>query len=69
MAKISESIKLINGFPTCFTVKTLDGVSDCSICAESQDSAREWINAITQNAVNCNTMSALSHLEKRGLLQ
>jgi hypothetical protein len=69
LAKIRESLKLINGFPTCFTIKTLDGVSDCSICAESDDSAREWINAVTQNAVNCNTMSALNNLNKRGLLK
>jgi hypothetical protein len=69
LAKIKESLKLINGFPTCFTIKTLDGVSDCSICAESEDSAREWINAVTQNAVNCNTMSALNNLNKRGLLK
>jgi hypothetical protein len=69
LAKIKESLKLINGFPTCFTIKTVDGVSDCSICAESEDSSREWINAITQNAVNCNTMSALKTLSKRGLLK
>jgi len=69
LAKIKESLKLINGFPTCFTIKTLDGVSDCSICAESEDSSREWINAITQNAVNCNTMSALNSHNKRGLLK
>jgi hypothetical protein len=69
LGKIKESLKLINGFPTCFTIKTLDGVSDCSVCAESDDSAREWINAITQNAVNCNTMSALNNLNKRGLLK
>lgn len=69
LGKIRESLKLINGFPTCFTIKTLDGVSDCSVCAESDDSAREWINAITQNAVNCNTMSALNNLNKRGLLK
>jgi hypothetical protein len=68
LGKIKESIKLINGFPTCFTVKTIDGVSDCSICAESEDSTREWINAITQNAVNCNTISVLSNMKKRGLL-
>jgi hypothetical protein len=67
--KIKESLKLINGFPSCFTVKTLDAVSDCSICAESEDSAREWINSITQNAVNCNTLSALNNLNKRGLLK
>jgi len=67
--KIKESLKLINGFPSCFTVKTLDNVSDCSICAESEDSAREWINAITQNAVNCNTLSALNNLNRRGLLK
>jgi hypothetical protein len=69
LGKIKESLKLINGFPTCFTIKTVDGVSDCSICAESEDSSREWINAITQNAVNCNTMSALNNLNKRGLLK
>jgi len=69
LAKIKESLKLINGYPTCFTIKTLDGVSDCSICAESDDSARDWINAITQNAVNCNTMSSLNTLNKRGLLK
>lgn len=69
LAKIKESLKLINGFPTCFTIKTIDSVSDCSICAESEDSAREWINAITQNAVNCNTLSALNNLNKRGLLK
>lgn len=69
LAKISESIKLINGFATCFTIKTIDSVSDCSVCAESEDSAREWINAITQNAVNCNTMSTLNNLNKRGLLR
>lgn len=69
LAKIKESVRLINGFPTCFTIKTLDGVSDCSVCAESEDSSREWINAITQNAVNCNTMSALNNLNKRGLLK
>ena len=69
LAKIKESLKLINGFPTCFTIKTVDGVSDCSICAESDDSSREWINAITQNAVNCNTMSALNNLNKRGLMK
>lgn len=69
LSKIKESLKLINGFPTCFTIKTVDGVSDCSICAESEDSSREWINAITQNAVNCNTMSALNNLNKRGLLK
>lgn len=45
-------------------MKTVDGVSDCSICAESEDSAREWINAITQNAVNCNSMSVLNNLNK-----
>lgn len=67
--KIRESLKLINGFASCFTVKTLDNISDCSICAESEDSAREWINAITQNAVNCNTLSALNNLNKRGLLK
>ena len=67
--KIKESLKLINGFSSCFTVKTLDNISDCSICAESEDSAREWINAITQNAVNCNTLSALNSLNKRGLLK
>lgn len=67
--KIKESLKLINGFASCFTVKTLDNVSDCSICAESEDSAREWINAITQNAVNCNTLSTLNNLNKRGLLK
>ena len=69
LGKIKESLKLINGFPTCFTIKTIDGVSDCSVCAESEDSAREWINAVTQNAVNCNTMSALNNLNKRGLLK
>ena len=69
LAKIKESLKLINGFPTCFTIKTIDGVSDCSVCAESEDSAREWINAITQNAVNCNTMSALNNLNARGMLK
>ena len=68
LGKIKESIKLINGFPTCFTIKTIDGVSDCSVCAESEDSAREWINAVTQNAVNCNTISVLSNMKKRGLL-
>lgn len=67
--KIKENLKLINGFPSCFTIKTLDSVSDCSVCAESEDSAREWINAITQNAVNCNTISALNNLNKRGLLK
>lgn len=67
--KIKESLKLINGFSSCFTVKTLDSVSDCSICAESEDSAREWINSITQNAVNCNTLSALNSLNKRGMLK
>lgn len=67
--KIKESIKLINGFSSCFTVKTLEAVSDCSICAESEDSAREWINAITQNAVNCNTLSNISNLSKRGMLK
>lgn len=67
LGKIKESLKLINGFPTCFTIKTIDGVSDCSVCAESEDSAREWINAITQNSVNCNTMSNLNSLNKRGL--
>lgn len=66
--KIKESLKLINGFNSCFTIKTLDGISDCSVCAESEDSAREWINAITQNTVNCNTLSALNNLSKRGLL-
>jgi hypothetical protein len=66
LAKIKESIKIINGFNSCFTVKTMDGVSDCSICAESEDSAREWINAITQNSVNCNTVAGL---DKRGLLK
>ncbi len=69
LGKIKESLKLINGFPTCFTIKTIDGVSDCSVCAESEDSSREWINAITQNSVNCNTMSALNNLNKRGLLK
>ncbi len=69
LAKIKESIKLINGFATCFTVKTIDGVSDCSICAESEDSAREWINAITQNMVNCNTVNSVNNLNKRGLLK
>ena len=69
LAKIKESLKLINGFSTCFTIKTVDGVSDCSICAESEDSSREWINAITQNAVNCNTMSALKNLNERGLMK
>jgi len=69
LGRIKESLKLINGFPTCFTIKTIDGVSDCSVCAESEDSAREWINAVTQNAVNCNTMSSLSNLNKRGLLK
>lgn len=68
LGRIKESIKLINGFPTCFTIKTIDGVSDCSVCAESEDSTREWINAITQNAVNCNTISVLSNMKKRGLL-
>lgn len=63
--RIKESLKLINGFPSCFTIKTIDGISDCSICAESEDSAREWINSITQNAVNCNTMSALNTLQKK----
>ena len=63
--RIKESLKLINGFPSCFTIKTIDGISDCSICAESEDSAREWINSITQNAVNCNTMSALNSLQKK----
>ena len=67
LAKIKESIKLINGFSTCFTVKTMDGVSDCSVCAESEDSAREWINAITQNMVNCNTVNSLNNMNKRGL--
>lgn len=66
--KIKESIKLINGFNSCFTIKTLDEISDCSICAESEDSAREWINAISQNAVNCNTFSALSNLNKRNMI-
>lgn len=69
LGKIKESLKLINGFPTCFTVKTIDGISDCSVCAESEDSAREWINAITQNAVNCNTMSALNNLNRHGMLK
>ena len=69
LAKIKESLKLINGFPTCFTIKTVDGISDCSVCAESEDSSREWINAVTQNAVNCNTISALNNLNKRGLLK
>jgi hypothetical protein len=69
LGKIKESLKLINGFPTCFTIKTVDGISDCSVCAESEDSAREWINAVTQNAVNCNTISALNNLNKRGLLK
>jgi hypothetical protein len=69
LAKIKESIKIINGFNSCFTIKTIDTISDCSICAESEDSAREWINAITQNSVNCNTMSTLNNLNKRGLLK
>lgn len=67
--KIKESIKLINGFSSCFTVKTLEAVSDCSICAESEDSAREWINAITQNAVNCNTLNNINNLSRRGMLR
>jgi hypothetical protein len=69
LAKIKESIKIINGFNSCFTVKTIDGISDCSICAESEDSAREWINSITQNTVNCNTLSNLNNLNKRSLLK
>ena len=44
---------MITGFPTCFTIKTIDEVSDCTICAESEEKAIEWINAITQNSVNC----------------
>ena len=53
LSKIKGNIKLINGFPTCFTIKTIDDVSDCTICAESEDKSQEWINAITQNSVNC----------------
>ena len=53
LSKIKGNIKFINGFPTCFTIKTIDDVSDCTICAESEDKSQEWINAITQNSVNC----------------
>ncbi len=59
--KITESLKLINGFNSCFTIKTKDGVSDCSICAENEDSAREWINSITQNSVNCNSQLKINN--------
>lgn len=53
LGKIKDNIKMITGFPTCFTIKTIDEVSDCTICAESEEKAIEWINAITQNSVNC----------------
>lgn len=53
LGKIKDNIKMITGFPTCFTIKTIDDVSDCTVCAESEEKAIEWINAITQNSVNC----------------
>ena len=62
LSKIKDSIKLINNFNSCFMIKTYDGVSDCSICAESDDSAKEWINAITQNSVNCNTLKNIKNI-------
>ena len=69
LSKIKDCIKIMNGFPTCITIITVDSVSDSSICSESEDSSREWINAITPNAVNCNKMSALKNLNNRGLLK
>lgn len=66
LSQIIENIKLINGFPSCFTIKTLNEVSDCSVCAENDESARDWINSITQNTVNCNTIYSL---KTKGLLK
>ena len=57
LSKINESLKIINGFPTCFSIKTYDKNSDCSVCAENQDLTIGWINDISQNIINCETIS------------
>ena len=46
-------LKVINNYPSCFYVETYNKIHDCVICLENEKRVKEWINAITQNIVNC----------------
>ena len=68
LSKIEKTIKIINGYPKCFQLTTFDShLSSCSICAESESIAHEWVNAISQNIVNCNQIEKIKNINKRGL--
>mmetsp|Transcript_27282 Transcript_27282/g.31481 ORF Transcript_27282/g.31481 Transcript_27282/m.31481 type:complete len:102 (+) Transcript_27282:314-619(+) len=54
LAEVITPITLIDKFPSCFSIKTKTGEADGSLCTESKESAKEWINSISQNIVNCN---------------
>lgn len=54
LGSVVTPINLIQNFESCFELRTMYGVHDCSVCVENEKTAREWIAAITQNIVNCN---------------
>ena len=43
----------IEKYPSCFEIKTVNGIHDCGVCVEDEKMAQEWQSAITQNIVNC----------------
>lgn len=68
LSKIEKTIKIINGYPKCFQLTTLDShLSSCSICAQNETSAHEWINAISQNIINCNQIERVNNFNKKGM--
>lgn len=69
LSKIEKTIKIINGYPKCFQLTTLDNhLSSCSICAESESIAHDWVNTISQNIINCNQIEKIKNINKRGFL-
>ena len=68
LSKIEKTIKIINGYPKCFQLTTLDShLSSCSICAKNETEAHEWINAISQNIINCNQIERINNFNQMGM--
>ena len=54
LKNILTPIVVVDNFPSCFEIKTQDLIESYVICVENENTARNWILAITQNVINCN---------------